>query len=85
MLLKRSIPWRGFQLIKPTNVSGSPNSCRAMFPGLFMIVSPALLLVRAKPLPILSRGNESLYHFGIDKVASELIQFRQPEVVAGEV
>ena len=51
-----------------------------MFPGLFMIVSPALLLVRAKPLPILSRGNESLYHFRIDKVASELIQFRQPEV-----
>jgi hypothetical protein len=39
----------------------------------------------AKPLAILSRGNESLYHFGIDKVASELIQFRQPEVVAGEV
>ena len=40
-------------------------------------------IVRAAP--ILVRSNEGFYHLGIDVVAVELIEFLQPEVVAGVV
>src|SRR5438128_12492081 len=39
-------------------------------------------LSRPKSLPILCRGNERLYHFGLLKVPVELIQLREPEIVA---
>src|SRR5438128_12610478 len=40
-------------------------------------------LSRPKSLPILCRGNERLYHFGLLKVPVELIQLLQPKVVTG--
>ena len=40
---------------------------------------------RSKSLPIFGRRDESLYHIGVLKVAVELIQLRQPEVIAGVV
>src|SRR5205823_7030722 len=35
-----------------------------------------------KPLPILTRSDEGLHHLSIDVVAVELIQLRQPKLVA---
>ena len=45
------------------------------------------LRLRSRPeaLPILSRSNKRLHHFGRIVIAIELIQLRQPEVVAGVV
>src|SRR5436189_5151568 len=45
------------------------------------------LRLRSRPeaLPILSRSNKRLHHLGINVIAIELIQLRQPEIVAGVV
>jgi hypothetical protein len=43
------------------------------------------VLLKAKPLTILSGDQKRFHHFGVDEVAVELIQLVQPEVVAIEV
>jgi hypothetical protein len=40
---------------------------------------------RPKPLSIFGRGNERLDHLGSGEVAVELIQLRQPEIIASVV
>ena len=40
---------------------------------------------RSKSSSILTGINERLYHFGIDEVSLELVQFVQPEVIAVKV
>src|SRR5437588_9693829 len=40
---------------------------------------------RRKPLPIFKRIDESLHHLGIDEVAAELVQLRQPKVITGVI
>src|SRR5260370_5522026 len=47
--------------------------------------APVVDLSWPKSLPILTRGNERLYHLGLLIVAVELIQLLQPEVVACRV
>src|SRR5436853_7462283 len=39
----------------------------------------------SKPLSVLARCDERLHHLGIHEVAVELIQLRQPEVIAGVI
>ena len=38
-----------------------------------------------KALSILERDKKRLHHFGVDKVATKLVQFPYPEIKAGKV
>src|ERR1700730_13884919 len=50
-----------------------------------LLKSTGELLLRSKAVAIFAGRNEGSDHFGIDEVAVELIQLRQPEVITGVV
>ncbi len=48
-----------------------------------MLIS--LCRLRTEAIAVFTRSNECFDHFGVDKVAVELIKLREPEVIAGVV
>jgi hypothetical protein len=48
-------------------------------------MASSVLGLRTESFPILSRNQKRLDHFSVDETAVEVIQFREPKVIAGVV